>query len=166
MKRFALICALGAFAVAVAPAQETKPVGVSVKGGFFFPSKKSAREAGSNWFVLGADYKLKDLKYASGPDGMSTSLSLSVDYASKGDFRSVPVLVNYVSRRNEMYYFAGIGMGFLKGPTTGNESRMAYQLGVGYDFQRGANSMFVEGRWLGSARDEVSGFAVTIGIRL
>ncbi|GMV88289.1 MAG: hypothetical protein AMXMBFR81_12200 [Chthonomonas sp.] len=165
MKRLALLLGVAALTVP-ALAQDVKPLGMSVKGGLFFPSKKSARDQGANWFTLGIDYKLKDLKFGDGPDGMNTSLVLSADYVSKGDFRHTPVMANYVVRRNEVYYFAGAGFGFVKTPSEGNQTRFAYQIGVGKDFQRGGNPLFVEGRWIGNAKDEVSGFAISVGIRL
>ncbi len=46
---------------AVAPAQETQPIGLSIRAGGFFPSNSDARDEADVWFAAGLEYKLKDL---------------------------------------------------------------------------------------------------------
>jgi hypothetical protein len=48
-------------ATAISPAQESKPVGLSVRVGIFWPSSNTAKAEGKTWIGFGAEYKLGDL---------------------------------------------------------------------------------------------------------
>jgi hypothetical protein len=155
--------------VASAGAQETKPVGLSLRAGAFLPSDSSARDLANTWFAFGAELKLKDLHFGEMQPGYSSSLSLSLDYYNKDDYRHTPVLVNYIGRVDQFYYTGGIGVGFTSVPTlTGSESStdLAYSLGVGYDFQHSKLPVFAEARYFGSSKSELNGFAFYLGVRL
>jgi hypothetical protein len=158
----------GAFTTS-AMAQESKPMGLSVRGGLFFPGADTAKKnGGKQWLGLGVEYKLGDLKYAGENSSFSASYSVSVDYYSKKDFRHVPVMLNYIGRTGGIYYFAGAGLGFTKEKeTAGTKSRtgFSYQAGVGYEFNRGANPVFVEAKYIGSSRSNLNGLGVFVGIR-
>jgi hypothetical protein len=160
---------LGGFAVQ-ASAQETKPVGLSLRAGVFFPASTEARDAeGDTWFAFGGEFKLKDLKFGDTQPGYSSYLSLSADYLSKGDYKNLPVLINYVGRVNQVYYTAGAGVGFAEFPDgllNANKSLFAYSVGVGYDFQQASTPVFIEARYFGSGESRLDGYVVYLGVRL
>jgi hypothetical protein len=173
MNRRIMLAALGVVAAgavsASAIAQETKPMGLSLRIGAFFPSSDDAQAENKTWLAAGLEYKLKDLNFGNTTPGMSSHLSLSVDYMGSGDFRSIPILVNYVGRNNEFYYTAGIGYTFGRneaGGVTDDRNALAYSLGVGYDFSKGSTPFFVEGRFWGSSESDFNGFGIHVGIRL
>lgn len=155
---------------AVSSAQETKPLGISVRAGVFMPAQRVARNEGRNWFGAGVEYKISDLSFASDMSNYNGQLSVSLDYFNKGQFRRVPLLLNYTGRVNEFYYVAGLGADFAKyrtvtgGPTT-SKTELGYQLGFGYEFSKGPTPAFVEAKWLGSGRKELGGWGVFVGVR-
>lgn len=169
MTRFANAALLAAFAFAgatTASAQETKPIGLSIRAGLFFPSNGNAKDAeGSSWFAGGAELKVKDVNWKGVSEVQTGHLSVSLDYIGKGEFKNVPFLVNYVGRNNEWYYTAGIGASFSSFEGD-NRARLGYQLGVGYDFTQGKNPVFLEAKYWGTSKSEFNGFAVYAGIRL
>lgn len=151
-------------------AQESKPLGLSIRAGLFFPSNGDARDAeGSSWFAGGLEYKIKDFTVGGLGEGYLGSISLSLDTIGKGDVKNVPLLLNYVGRKNEFFYSAGLGASFSSFDTgNGSESRtrLGYQLGVGYDFQQGRTPFFVEAKYWGNSKSEFNGFGIYAGIRL
>ena len=161
------VLAVSAVALAIAApamAQETKPMGLAVRVGLFFPSDAAAKAAGKSWFGFGVDYKLKDMNVGMGKSG--AALSVSVDYFNKGGFRTVPILLNYTVRSSEIYYGVGLGFSMSKIPGVNDKARLAYSAAVGYEFQTGKTPLFVEARYHGNEKKELSGFAVYVGIRL
>jgi hypothetical protein len=158
----AAVVTLGAFSFA--SAETVKPIGASVRGGLFFPSSSSAKDVGNNWFGFGVDYKVKDLNFGNSEPGFSSSLSVSVDWYGKNDFTNVPVLLNFVGRKDAFYYSAGAGLGFAKIPGE-SKTELAYQFSVGYDFVQGQTPAFLEARYLGSGRSDLNGFGIYAGIR-
>jgi hypothetical protein len=173
--RFGLAVTAIAFGVALATpslAQEvgTKPVGVSLRAGVFFPSSSEAKDGGGNtWFGVGLDYKLGNLRFGGMNEGYSASWGISLDYYGKGDFRNVPVLVNYVGRADQFFYSAGAGLGFARAVTAPgritSSTEFSYQLSVGYDFLRGSTPLFLEARYHGSAESRLNGYAINLGVR-
>lgn len=173
-KFFKAVLGIGVLAAlaTVSSAQATKPMGLSVRAGFFMPSSGIAKDQGKNWFGFGAQYKLKDLGFGTMDRGYAASLEVSADYMSKGDLQSMPVLLNYVARQNQMFFSGGAGFSFSKeidvvGPpvTTRNRTVFAYQIGVGYDFQQGQTPLFVEAKYFGSTSTDLNGFGVYVGVR-
>lgn len=163
--------AVAALALAsVAAAQETKPIGVSLKFGQFQPQGREAKNEGKRWVFLGMDTKIRDMKYEK---GRGEYLTASVDYFSKGDMSSIPVMVNWVNRTNEWYFMAGAGLAFTEDFRVVSSERvsddsieLAYSIGVGYDFQWAKSPLFGEVRFMGNGNDRLNGFAVSIGVRL
>jgi hypothetical protein len=100
---------------------------------------------------------------------MSSSYSISVDWYGKGDFRNVPVLLNYVGRQDQIFYTVGVGAGFARYPRNvaevEDEVKFAYQFGIGYDIQRTGNPIFIEAKYFGTTESKVNAFGVFIGIR-
>lgn len=147
-------------------AQETKPVGLSIRAGLFFPQSGDARSAeGDSWFAGGLEFKVRDLNWQGMGDGYQGHLSVSLDMIGKGDIKNVPLLLNYTARANEWYYTAGLGVSF-SGFDGKDRTRLAYQLGAGYDFTQGRTPFFLEAKYWGSSKSEFTGFAVYAGIRL
>jgi hypothetical protein len=169
MKYIALIVATVA-AAGVASAQEAKPVGLAIKFGQFQPQASSARSEGKRWTMVGVDLKVKDIKYDAGRNEYFT---VSFDYAQKGDFRTAPLLLNYVSRNNEWYYYGGAGVSFTSrrvqdGPDTESHDsiELGYQFGVGYDFQYKRSPLFAELKFMGNGQDKLNGVGLSLGVRL
>jgi hypothetical protein len=161
----AAACALSTSAVA----QMTKPMGLSLRAGLFFPTADAARDENRTWLAFGAEYKLQDVNFGMSEAGTSSHLSLSADYMGSGDFRSIQVLLNWVGRNNEFYYTAGAGWTFGRHEVSGGteeRNAFAYSLGLGYDFSKGQTPFFVEGRFWGSSESDFNGFGVYIGVRL
>lgn len=152
-----------------ASAQESKPLGLSVRGGIFWPSMDRARKAGKSWIGFGVEYKLGDVKYAAADSKMSASYSLSADFYQKSDFRHVPVLINAVGRSQEVYYFAGAGVGFTREKDNNNVKKnhtgFAYQIGIGYEFAKSQTPVFIEAKYVGNSRNAVNGFGAFVGVR-
>lgn len=193
MKNLVCPVALAALLMATtvsAPAQETKPMGLSIRAGGFFPSDSDARDESDIWFAFGLEYKLKDLTYQES-DGTATHLSLSVDWFESGDFRQFPILLNLVGTKNQTYYSVGVGFTFAKHRTryqpifdgggdewdggfeplseswrTKEDTLFAYSLGIGYQFQQGQTPVFLEARYFGCEKSVLNGFAVYVGVKL
>lgn len=155
----AILAAIPAFA------QDSKPMGLSVRAGVFFPTSSLLRDNARSLFIGGAEYKIRDLNLETGTAGMTTSLTISADYIGNADFRNVPVLLNIVGRTNEFYYTAGAGIGFTGG-LLDTGTTFSYQVGVGYDFQKGRTPLFIEGHYFGAAKSDANGFAIMVGVRL
>ena len=176
MNRKILTTALGTMALlgsVGAYAQATKPIGLSVKAGIVFPTSGYGRDIGRTWFGVGADYKLMDANFGMTDRSSSGMLTLSADYYGKGAASAVPILVNYVGMQNEFYFTVGAGLAFTRdeelvgGVMQGrNKTNFAYQFGIGYNFQSGANPLFVEGRYLGNSNTRLSALGVYVGVRL
>src|SRR5450432_4057947 len=133
MKLKALIAISLAGLSVLAAAQADKPLGISARVGAFLPSNSTARDAGTSWLDFGIDYTLHEFEPKA---AFASRLSLSIDYSVRQDFRQIPILINYVYRQSELYYFAGIGGNFTRIPVVGGSqdtTHFAYDLGVGYD---------------------------------
>lgn len=167
MKKF-FVFVFVACSVAVA-AQGVRPIGISVRAGQFRPQALAARNVSETWTVGGLDVTIRRLK--AGKE--ETSLSVSVDYASRESFQTVPVCLNIVSRKKELYFFGGAGVSFttvprVVGPETerSDSIELAYQVGVGYDISNSAMPIFFELKYMGNGEDKLSAFALMIGVRL
>jgi hypothetical protein len=134
---------------ASASAQETRPIGLSLRGGLFFGD-------GDTNFAGGAEFKLKDVNWEGTGSGYTGSITLSLD--TLGNDR-MPLLMNFVARNAEWYWTGGAGVVF-----GGDNAKLGFQLGAGYDFVRGSTPLFVEGKyWFGG---DSNGLGVYIGVRL
>lgn len=172
MKSFATLGIVAVLAVATAStahAQQSATQGLSVRAGMFFPTHSDAKDEGKTWFGVGIERKMGDVAYGmDGGDGFDSSWSLSLDWYGKGGVRSVPLLANFIGRKDQFYYSAGAGISFTRVPTgTGHRSgsELAYAFGVGYDFAQGMTAVFVEFRYFGSAESKVNGTGVFAGMR-
>jgi hypothetical protein len=166
MGRIAVGACLVVMAAAVAAQEPMKPVGVSVKAGVFLPTDSNTRRGGSGWFAAGVEYKFWERPAMAA--GQTDTLSVSLDYASRNNYRVVPLLVNFTRHNGPIYFTAGIGASFSRRPVaTGVEdrTRLGYQVGVGYEFQTSQFPLFLEARFLGNDRAELNGLAVYAGVR-
>lgn len=169
-----ILAALTVIVVAEAPAQVTKPVGLAVRAGLDFPTSGYGRAKGRTWFGIGGEFKLMDSRFGVMNPGYTGVITLSADYYGKGAASSVPILVNYVGSQNEFFYSAGVGFAITRDevPASGggvkgrNATNFGYQFGLGYNFQSGANPLFVEGKYFGNGNSKLSAFGLYVGIRL
>jgi hypothetical protein len=165
--RISIFAAVLAVSLSAAQAQEIKPLGLSLRVGNLYPTSNVAQSVGKSWLGFGADFKLKDLRYANA-SGTSSMLSLSVDSFTKKGQRSLPVNLNYVTRQEKMYYLAGAGVNFAKtlGTSTNSEfTTLSYQVGLGFDITKGNMPYFLELKWMGAADSRLHGWGVFAGVR-
>ncbi|MBS1714271.1 MAG: hypothetical protein JST30_08025 [Armatimonadetes bacterium] len=167
----ALVTILALGAAGTAQAQYSKPLGLSVRIGLFYPSNGEARDVeGQGWFAGGIEYKGGDLKFGTGTNAKYSAMwTASLDYYGKGSYSNAPLLLNYVGRMDQVYYTAGAGVGFGHVAKTGggstSDTEFAFQLGVGYDFVKMATPFFVELKYFGSSESRLTGFGVYGGVR-
>jgi hypothetical protein len=150
-------------------AQETRPMGLSLRFGAFMPSERLAKDEGETWFGGGVEYRIQDLAMGEN-GGAAGQLSISLDYFNKGDFTRVPLLLNYTARMEQFYFIAGAGVDFaeyrtVRGAPTKSRTEFAWQAGVGFDLAKGPTPVFVEAKWLGSQREVLNGWGVFVGVR-
>ncbi|AIE86951.1 hypothetical protein [Fimbriimonas ginsengisoli] len=146
-------------------AQDNKPSGISLRAGLFLPTDRGARDVSDSWFAGGIDYKIKDMGDMNG----NSSLGLSLDFTGKGGFRTVPLLLNYIVHRDQLYFFGGAGISFSRFASGGgseDKTEFAYQAGAGYEFQKGQTPLFFEAKFMGNGRSALNGFGFFIGARL
>lgn len=155
---------------AVGWGQDSRPVGFSLRLGQFAPQGRDARAEGEQWFTVGIDVKLMELSRKADERNY---VSLSVDFADRGRFQTVPVQVNWVSRTRSWYYFVGAGAAYTTvpkpvGPDIEEDEsvQFAYQIGFGYDFERQRSPLFLEAKYMGNRQDKLNGFVVSVGVRL
>jgi hypothetical protein len=167
MNKKMLMAALGACAITAAAvpanAQSTTPTGLSLKLGVFWPTDRDVRDATSDtWFDVGLEYRLKDMPVTN--EDMKSHLSISLDWANHSDVRIMPILLNYVMDQRQTYWMIGAGAAFNHAPGE-NNTRFAYQLGLGYNFQQGPTPAFVEARYIGTSESSESGIIFDVGVR-
>lgn len=174
MNRKILVATIGLLAVGAASsalAQESKPVGLAIRGGVFFPSSSFSRDVGQTWLAGGAEYRLREQNLGTvGASSSSADLSVSIDWYGKSNDSTMPLLLNFTGHNNEFYYTAGAGFGFNRQPNaaggTTSATKLAYQFGLGYNFQQGRSPLFVEARYWGNQESDLNGVAVYMGVRL
>jgi hypothetical protein len=168
----AALVAASAF-VTMASAQETKPTGLTVRAGAFFPSLKETRDATKSvWFTAGLDYKIGTLSMPGAENGQGAYYSISADYAGQSNFYVVPVLLNYVGHANEFFYSVGAGVTFAQVDFSGNKDKKSvfgYRLAIGYEFSKSAMPVHIEAGYLGASgsevKDKLNGIFVDVGVR-
>lgn len=161
---------LGVAAVASAQTTDQQPLGLSARIGAFFPTDSTTQSESKTWLAAGLQYKLTNLSVGAAGTNYRSSLELSFDYTSRGDYQSLPLLLNYVGHVGDgVFYTGGLGVSFTRVPEVGgvtSKARFAYTLGLGYDFPTtGSLPVFVEGRFFGNERSELNGFAAYVGVR-
>ena len=140
--------------------------GVSIRIGGFNPLQDSTRNAtGTTWFAAGVDYRLSNATFLKSTPGY---LSLSLDYAANGNYRNMPVMLNFVSGK-QIYWSVGVGAGFTRFvQDDGGENdrvRLAYGASLGYNFNNSELPLFVELRYLGNDQPRVAGVGLYLGVR-
>lgn len=163
--RVAMGVGLAVLAAGAVAQEPMKPVGLSLRAGFFMPTDSNTRAGGTGWFAFGVDYKLRERVMT---DGHIDRVTISLDYAAHNNYRVVPLLVNFVRHNGPMFYSAGVGAAFSRRPVMGgveDKTRLAYQLGIGYEFQTSQFPLFVEGKFIGNERAELNGFGIYAGVR-
>jgi hypothetical protein len=102
------MCLSAICVAAIGAAQVTKPLGLSLRAGLFWPTSSYGRSVGGTWLGVGADFKLLDLPTSS-VEGLPARVSLSIDFYGRGEARAVPVLINITGFSKQTYYSAGVG---------------------------------------------------------
>jgi hypothetical protein len=164
LKAISVMIIAGAAVLAAAQMGDNKPIGLDARVGAFFPIDSGTQGVGNTWLDLGLDFEAKKLS-------PSASLKVSLDYAYRGGFTSLPLLLNYQIRQGPIYAFVGAGGNFNRIPqddgTVFSKTNWAYDAGIGYDVMKnGGSPIFVEGRFFGNENSNLNGFAVFLGIRM
>lgn len=166
MNKIATSAAVAAFAlgaVAISDA-DNKPSGISVRVGVFNPTDSAARALGNTWLAGGVEWEGGKL-YNQGGMGGNNHWSLSADYYGKSDASAVPLLANFVSRNQSMYWSAGAGFSFNRWAGE-SKTRFAYSAAIGWQAPNsGGMPWFLEGRYWGNAQTELSGWGIYLGTR-
>ena len=156
------IVTLGAMAIA-----DDSSTPISLRLGFDYPVIASTRNASKEFYGVGLQRKVGDIGHSEHYD---TTMELSIDYYGRGDFRHIPILLNYVgtSKRGDTFFSVGGGFGFIKRPIVGGTEsvgRLAYQGSVGINLTTGATSSFVELKYFGSELSQLNTVGIYYGVR-
>jgi len=171
MKR-KLFAATGLIALFTASAmgQVSTPVGLSLRAGIFLPTASDARDSGTTWFAAGGEYKLSNSNVPSAGTNTVTNLALSVDYMGKSNFSAIPVLLNWEGTNNQTFYSIGVGASFDRWDNgtggTASSTRLAGQIGLGYNFMQGRSPLFIEGKYWINQKSDLNGIGLYVGIHL
>ncbi|MCH8274449.1 MAG: hypothetical protein IH851_06650 [Armatimonadetes bacterium] len=168
MRFAAILAVLTSVGVFPSPASaQTEPLGLLVRAGFFWPAAVDARAIGKQWFTIGAEMELGELRLG-GSGGYRATYSISLDTYTRAGASSLPVLINYVGYVNEYHYTLGAGVAFVDRPGFDNAAKLTYQVGVGYEISGGPAPLIVELRWwsVSDVSSFLDGFSFTIGVRL
>jgi hypothetical protein len=165
MKKQFAVCSIVMLGALAAAQDGSTPI--SLRVGFDYPVIASTRNAESQFYGFGVQRMVKSLGTSA---NYNTDLDLSIDMYGRGDYRHIPVLLNYVgsSKKGDSYWSVGGGFGFVKRPAgVGTESvgRLAYQATIGMNLSSGATASFVELKYFGSELTEVNTFGVYFGVR-
>ncbi len=151
---------------ALAAAQDSSTP-ITLRLGVDYPTIASTRSQAKEFYGLGLQRKISSMGSS---EHYTTDLELSIDYYGRGNFRHIPVLLNYVgySRRGDSFWSAGAGFGFIKRPVgLGTESvgRLAYQVSIGLNLSSGPTASFVELKYFGSELTDVNAVGLYYGVR-
>ncbi|MEI7578081.1 MAG: hypothetical protein WCK51_14415 [Armatimonadota bacterium] len=165
MKKLLAVSALGILAVSAFADDSSTPL--TVRLGLAFPTNGTVKDAVSEFTAIGFQYKVADL---SGTESYSKSGEISIDFYSRGDYRHIPVLYNYVgtSKKGDSFWSIGAGVGFIGLPSgAGTESiaRLSYALGAGINLSSGQTASFIEAKFFGSQKSEVNALGFYLGVR-
>jgi hypothetical protein len=148
-------------------AQESKPLNLSLRFGNFRPQFSDARRADAEWSSIGIESRWRNLGVSSSNPGQSSYLTLSLDSFGASDWRSTPILLNYVARSNELYFTGGAGFFLVEEPRESDGARFGFQIGAGWDFLTGKTPLFVEAKYfITTSNDHFNGFGIFLGVRL
>ena len=166
MKKLLAVSALGILAVSAFADDNSTPL--SVRLGLAFPTSGTVRDAVKEFTAIGFQYKVSDMD---GTDSYNRSGELSIDFYSRGDYRHIPVLYNFVgnSKKGDSFWSVGAGIGFIGVPdgTGGTESiaRLSYSVGAGLNLSSGQTASFIEAKYFGSQKSEVNALGFYFGVR-
>ena len=155
---------LAVAAVSSAQAGSNGRQGYSIRVGAFFPN------TGSSKINVGLDYKLKSVNVKpQGGGAQPAYLGVVLDYYGDSDNYNIPLALTYNVRASRNFLvFAGLGPEY--GKEGGGDSKIGFgaQLGASYEFAtegEGNNPIFVQGKYFFSNRNDLRGFAVSVGYR-
>jgi hypothetical protein len=168
MKQILSVTAIALFVVAAAPAQETKPLGLSVRVGAHFPTYSLNNVSKDTGLAYGLSYNFLKLdKYRIEGEYFGSTHRAS----AFGNRRNVN---NWAFSGVAYYdvpmqpYYVGLGLGFgkssvnLPGVNVSNDTQFVYTLIGGYNFNK---SVFAEVRYQGSSAETLRGITVLAGYR-
>lgn len=185
MKKCFLVAATVAVTASMAFA-ESKDLGIGLRLGFFTPSKSETRDITSDtWFSGGVDYRLMNLQSSNSP--FAYSLGLSFDWLQRdlsgfdGEVRALPILLTLTGESKDGFFFTtGLGVAFnrisvlvtdplVRGVPattieTRNQTRLAYTLGLGYQF-KGTTPVNLQVRYQGNGENDLNGLGFYVGFK-
>lgn len=162
------LTALCLFAPTAASGQELPGFGVQVRIGYFWPANSRAAAGKSQWFTVGAEFKVLNDTFLVRNPLTPGHFSLSADLMEGDGFRSVPVLLNYNLRVSENFTAsAGGGVSFTSRPGFDDDASFAFQASLVYDWAIEGFPVLVRLAWNGvsSVDMELDGFSLTAGVK-
>lgn len=162
------LVALSVVAPSRAAAQDLPGFGVQVRIGYFWPANSRASAGKSQWFTVGAEFKVLDDTFIMRNPLTPGHFSFSADLMEGDGFRSVPLLVNYNVRVAENFTAsAGGGVSFTSRPGFDDDASFAFQASLVYDWAIEGFPVLVRLAWNGvsSVDRELDGFSLTAGVK-
>ena len=143
------------------------PLGLLVRAGIFKPTSGTGSAVGSDWFTAGVEMDLFRLRLA-GIDPIGGRITLSIDTYSRSGASSIPVLLNFSAKSDQLKYSFGAGVSIAKRPGFDTVTRFAYQFSLGYELPIPGVPILAEARFFGVSgmATALDGIALTLGIRL
>jgi hypothetical protein len=165
MKKQLAVCTIVMLGAIAAAQDSSTPI--SLRLGVGFPTRGSTRDVSKEFYGIGVQRKISSINSTGQYDN---ELALSLDYYGRGDFRHIPILLNYVgtSKGGNTFYSVGAGFGFIKRPIVGGTEsigRLAYQASVGLNLTSGATASFIELKYFGSELSELNTVGLYYGVR-
>ena len=116
MKKQLAVCTIVMLGAMAAAQDSSTPI--SLRFGLGYPVTSSTKNVVKEFYGIGLQRKVSTVGTS---DRYDTDLELSIDYYGRGDFRHIPILMNYVgkSKRGDSYWSVGGGFGFIKRPIIG-----------------------------------------------
>ena len=160
----AVTAALAVSAAAGAQAQSNTQVGASVRFGLFLPTNQATNDdVGTGLIAFGVDYRLDPRT----PRllGLTSNLSISIDYYRRDEFGNIPVLINYIARTGQFSFGIGAGVGFETLPDR-DRTGFAYDASISYDIPSTSTlPIYLQAKFLGAERSRLDGVGLYVGLR-
>ncbi len=134
---------------------------LTIRGGLFLPSDATAMAVSKSWVAFGVDLRLSS--FAVNSARTNGYYSVSVDYASRAGWRSIPVTFNYNVVDGALTYFGGIGLGLTRNPTDAEKYVALATAGASIMI---SPRVSLSGKYTVVTRKAYSGFGVFIGVKI
>lgn len=141
--------------------------GLTLQAGLFYPQTQNAKNfEGGRWFYAGLGW---DTTPHLSLFGIGANTEFDLDYITKGSFTSVPITLNARVSAGRVFVGAGAGVAFVhridETATSFSETTFGYKVFGGFNVVDGPFPVFVQGTYFGNSRQDLSGWALSVGVR-